>query len=106
MLPFLLFDKRKDSLLSYKDVKYIVEDSIDNNIYRNNPRHNEMIEKWKIDNNKDYRQCDDAYQCLMLGQSCTHQLVVDMVLIRSENWFAMEDSYDDDSKDIESRHEE
>ena len=83
-----------------------MEGDIDNNINRNNPCHKKLIEERKVDDDKDKRQRNDAYQSLMLGQSCTHQLVVDMVFIRSENRFVVKDSYDDNSEHIKGRYEE
>ena len=83
-----------------------MEGDIDNNINCNNPCHKKLIEERKVDDDKDNRQCNDTYQRLMLGQSCTHQLVVDMVFIRSENRFVVKNSYDDNSEHIEGRYEE
>ena len=62
-----------------------MEGDIDNDIYRNNPRHKEVIEKREIDDDKEKGQCNNTNQRLMLSQSCTYQLMVDMVLIRPEN---------------------
>ena len=62
-----LFCERKSTLSSYKDVEGIVEGDIDNNINRNNPCHKKLIEERKVDDDKDKRQCNDAYQSLMLG---------------------------------------
>ena len=49
-----------------------MEGDIDNNINRNNPCHKKLIEETKVDDDKDKRQCNDAYQSLMLCHSCTH----------------------------------
>ena len=83
-----------------------MEGDIDNYINRNNPCHKKLIEEGKVDDDKDKRQCNDVYQSLMLCQSCTHQLMVDMVFIRSENRFVVENSYDDNSEHIKGWYEE
>ena len=83
-----------------------MEGDIDNNINRNNPCHKKLIEERKVDDDKDKRQCNDTYQSLMLCHSCTHQLMVDMVFIRSENRFVVKDSYDDNSEHIKGWYEE
>ena len=62
-----------------------MEGDIDNDIYRYNPRHKEVIEEREIDDYEQTGQCNNTNQRLMLSQSCTYQLMVDMVLIRSEN---------------------
>ena len=62
-----------------------MEGDIDNDIYRNNPCHKQVIEEREIDDYEQKGQCNNTNQCLMLSQSCTYQLMVDMVLIRSEN---------------------
>ena len=49
-----------------------MEGDVDNDIYRYNPRHKEVIEKREIDDDKDKRQCNNTYQSLMLCHSCTH----------------------------------
>ena len=62
-----------------------MEGDVDNDIYRNNPRHKEVIKKREIDDYEQKGQYNNTNQRLMLSQSCTYQLMVDMVLIRSEN---------------------
>ena len=62
-----------------------MEGDIDNDIYRYNPRHKEVIEEREIDDYEKKGQCNNTNQRLMLSQSCTYQLMVDMVLIRPEN---------------------
>ena len=62
-----------------------MEGDVDNDIYRNNPCHKQVIEERQIDDDKEKGQCNNTNQRLMLSQSCTYQLMVDMVLIRSEN---------------------
>ena len=49
-----------------------MEGDIDNNINRNNPCHKKLIEERKVDDDKNKRQGNDAYQSLMLCHSCTH----------------------------------
>ena len=66
-----------------------MEGDIDNDIYRNNPCHKKLIEEREIDDDKEKGQCNNTNQRLMLSQSCTYQLMVDMVLIRSENRLVM-----------------
>ena len=83
-----------------------MEGDIDNDIYRNNPRHKEVIEEREIDDDKEKGQCNNTNQRLMLSQSCTYQLMVDMVLIRSKNRFVVKNSYDDNSEHIEGWYEE
>ena len=67
-----------------------MEGDVDNDIYRNNPCHKQVIEKREIDDDKEKGQCNNTNQRLMLSQSCTYQLMVDMVLIRSENRLVMQ----------------
>ena len=67
-----------------------MEGDVDNDIYRYNPRHKEVIEKREIDDYEQKGQCNNTNQRLMLSQSCTYQLMVDMVLIRSENRLMMQ----------------
>ena len=67
-----------------------MEGDIDNDIYRNNPRHKQVIEEREIDDDKEKGQCNNTNQRLMLSQSCTYQLMVDMVLIRPENWLVVQ----------------
>ena len=62
-----------------------MEGDVDNDIYRNNPCHKQVIEERQIDDDKEKGQCNNTNQRLMLSQSCTYQLMVDMVLIRPEN---------------------
>ena len=66
-----------------------MEGDVDNDIYRNNPCHKQVIEERQIDDDKEKGQCNNTNQRLMLSQSCTYQLMVDMVLIRSENRLVM-----------------
>ena len=44
-----------------------MEGDIDNDIYRNNPRHKEVIEKREIDDNEEEWQCNNTNQRLMLS---------------------------------------
>lgn len=44
-----------------------MEGDVDNDIYRNNPRHKEVIEKREIDDDKEKGQCNNTNQCLMLS---------------------------------------
>ena len=67
-----------------------MEGDVDNDIYRNNPCHKQVIEERQIDDDKEKGQCNNTNQRLMLSQSCTYQLMVDMVLIRSENRLVMQ----------------
>lgn len=67
-----------------------MEGDVDNDIYRNNPCHKQVIEEREIDDDKEKGQCNNTNQRLMLSQSCTYQLMVDMVLIRSENRLVMQ----------------
>ena len=83
-----------------------MEGDIDNDIYRNNPCHKKLIEERKVDDDKDKRQCNDTYQSLMLCQSCTHQLMMNMVFVSSEKRFAVKNSNDDNSEHIEGWYEE
>ena len=89
LLTSSLFSERESALSSYKDIECIVEGDIDNNINRNNPCHKKMIEERKVDEDKDYRQRNNTNQCLMLCHSCTHQLMMNMVLVGSEKRFAV-----------------
>ena len=66
-----------------------MEGDIDNNINCNNPCHKKMIEERKVDDDKNKRQCNNTNQSLMLCHSCTHQLMVDMVFVSSENRFVV-----------------
>ena len=83
-----------------------MEGDIDNDIYRNNPCHKKLIEEGKVDDDKNKRQSNNTNQSLMLCHSCTHQLMMNMVLVSSEKRFAVQDSYDDNSEYIEGRNEE
>lgn len=67
-----------------------MEGDVDNDIYRNNPCHKQVIEERQIDDDKEKGQCNNTNQRLMLSQSCTYQLMVDMVLIRSKNWLVVQ----------------
>lgn len=44
-----------------------MEGDIDNDIYRNNPRHKEVIEEREIDDDKEKGQCNNTNQRLMLS---------------------------------------
>ena len=67
-----------------------MEGDVDNDIYRNNPCHKQVIEERQIDDDKEKGQCNNTNQRLMLSQSCTYQLMVDMVLIRPKNRLVMQ----------------
>ena len=60
-----------------------------------------MVEQRDIDENEAERQQDDAEQCLMLCQSCPHQLMVNMVLVRAKDRTVVQQPDDDDPEDIE-----
>lgn len=44
-----------------------MEGDVDNDIYRNNPRHKEVIEKREIDDYEKKGQCNNTNQRLMLS---------------------------------------
>ena len=44
-----------------------MEGDIDNDIYRNNPRHKEVIEEREIDDNEEEWQCNNTNQRLVLS---------------------------------------
>ena len=44
-----------------------MEGDVDNDIYRNNPRHKEVIEKREIDDHEQKGQCNNTTQRLMLS---------------------------------------
>jgi hypothetical protein len=67
-----------------------MEGDIDNDIYRNNPCHKQVIEEREIDDYEQKGQCNNTNQRLVLSLSCTYQLMVDMVLICPENRLVMQ----------------
>ena len=62
-----LFGERQSSPLSDKGVECVMEGDVDNDIYRNNPRHKEVIEKREIDDYEQKGQCNNTNQRLMLS---------------------------------------
>ena len=62
-----LFGERKCSPSSDEGVECVMEGDVDNDIYRYNPRHKEVIEKREIDDDKEKGQCNNTNQRLMLS---------------------------------------
>ena len=62
-----LFGERQSSPPSDKGVECVMEGDVDNDIYRYNPRHKEVIEKREIDDYEQKGQCNNTNQRLMLS---------------------------------------
>ena len=62
-----LFGERQSSPLSDKGVECVMEGDVDNDIYRYNPSHKEVIEKREIDDYEQKGQCNNTNQRLMLS---------------------------------------
>ena len=70
LLPYFtssLFGERKSTPSPDKGVECVMEGDIDNDIYRNNPRHKQVIEEREIDDYEQKGQCNNTNQRLMLS---------------------------------------
>ena len=103
---FILLCEGRQAVFSDMEIECIMENGIEEDVCRDDPCDRQMVEQRDIDEDEEERQQDDAEQCLMLCQSCPHQLMVNMVLVCTKDRTVVQQPDDDDPEDIEGGDDE